>query len=160
MQAFTSFGISKYLQDQNYENTNDYKLALIDGTIVICEWNYTDISPPDLTSFDQLRLRTDFGLASVRKIRNDILDMTDKFILPDSPISLSERSTILVPYRQALRDITTSIRNGSVPEPNLDDQMTITNRANIFPVIPTMTGNYLKFIKARYRWMRYAGDSK
>ena len=154
---FHAFAVNKYLQDLNYEDVNNFKLAQVDGKVVICEWEY-EIDPPDISNLDERQLRIDFGIAQIRRVRNDILDMTDKFLLPDSPVAPLNRTNILIPYRQSLRDITTNIRNGSLETPIVGDDMKVSNRANIFPVIPTMPGNYLKFIQARYRWMRYAGD--
>lgn len=154
---YMAHSIVKYLQDNNYEDTNNFRLALVEGKCVLSEWGY-DIEPPDLSMFNEEATRVNFGLAAVRKIRNDILEMTDKFVLLDSPMPETTRHVILIPYRRALRDITSGIRNGTIPTPELNDNMKVVNLRNIFPTIPSTPGNYLKPIQARYRWMDYEGD--
>lgn len=154
---YWAFAVKKYLHEKNFEHTDNFKLINIDGKVIIHEWGY-DIDPPDISNIDHDHIRFEFALAHIRKIRNDVLDMTDKYLLRDSPISQSSSNRVLIPYRQALRDVPNGIKSGSLPKPDVNDEdMRIINLADIFPVIPNISGNYLIPIQARYRWMRLSG---
>lgn len=153
-----SQSIIKYLRDQNIEDTSKFAIGNNEnGQPVFAHWDY-DIPPPDLSNADETAMRDDFSMTHIRKIRNDILDITDRFVLADSPIPNRMQVQIIYPYRQSLRDLTTAIRNKTVPAPELDDSCNVLNLSDIFPVVPTIQGNYLKIVIARYRWMRYAGN--
>ena len=53
---------------------------------------------------------TAYGLAQVRKRRDTLLGLTDKYTSSDFPMTDSQKSAMIT-YRQALRDMTT----GTVP---------------------------------------------
>jgi hypothetical protein len=53
----------------------------------------------------------DLLMDMVRQQRNEVLKDTDRFVLPDYPITDEERAKV-IEYRQKLRDIT----NGDLPE--------------------------------------------
>lgn len=64
-----------------------------------------DTSPqPELTP-EFLEMIKNDTINHYRKMRNDLLQETDKYLLPDFPIS-PENLEIVKEYRQALRDFT------------------------------------------------------
>jgi hypothetical protein len=50
---------------------------------------------------------TEYGLAQIRKRRDYLLGLTDKYTSSDFPMTDSQKSAMIT-YRQALRDITTT----------------------------------------------------
>ncbi len=52
-----------------------------------------------------LEILTNDMIGHYKKIRNQLLDKTDKYLLPDFPIT-PEQLEIVKEYRQALRDFT------------------------------------------------------
>ena len=54
---------------------------------------------------DETAAATEYGLAQVRKRRDYLLGLTDKYTSSDFPMTDSQKSAMIT-YRQALRDIT------------------------------------------------------
>jgi hypothetical protein len=50
-----------------------------------------------------------FTLDMIRSIRNDLLQKSDVYVLPDFPHSTPEARENWIQYRQALRDITKTV---------------------------------------------------
>jgi hypothetical protein len=50
-----------------------------------------------------------FPLDMIRSIRNDLLQKSDVYVLPDFPHSTPEARENWIQYRQALRDITKTV---------------------------------------------------
>lgn len=68
-----------------------------------------NLSPPEFTP-EFLEIIKNDTINHYRKIRNDLLNETDKYLLPDFPIT-PEQLIIIKEYRQLLRDFT---KNGYV----------------------------------------------
>lgn len=62
---------------------------------------------------EKLRLREEITKLYIISQRNQLLDKTDKYLLPDFPIT-ADNLIIIKEYRQALRDITNN--NYIMPE--------------------------------------------
>ena len=64
-----------------------------------------DTSPQSELTPEFLEMIKNDTINHYRKMRNDLLQETDKYLLPDFPIS-TENLEIVKEYRQALRDFT------------------------------------------------------
>jgi len=62
------------------------------------------LSSPEITP-EFLEIIKNDTINHYRKIRNDLLNETDKYLLPDFPIT-PEQLIIIKEYRQSLRDFT------------------------------------------------------
>lgn len=67
--------------------------------------NIEDISPQLELTPEFLEMIKNDTINHYRKMRNDLLQETDKYLMPDFPIT-PENLIIIKEYRQALRDFT------------------------------------------------------
>jgi len=76
---------------------------------------YKPLSSPSITN----ETDTSWDLVFLRNTRNSLLQLTDKYLLPDYPISDEKRCEI-IEYRKYLRDYINinqeAILNGVIPE--------------------------------------------
>lgn len=123
--------VSKYLSTEyDIQDDRGFMLSEQRGFLEVVEWKYS-VPVPDLAA---LRTRyvlksADACLVEVRIIRDRMLQLTDFMFLTDAPVREQDRE--IRAFRQALRDLPTTIQNAGLASPVLMPACLA-----LFPLVP------------------------